>query len=388
MDKNLNKISNFLDSIKGLSSLGISDVIAGGITAVFWLYVATIMEAENYGEISYILAIGGIAATVSLIGSSNTLPVYVAKKIPIQSTIYFLSIIIAIISSVVSLLIFFSIEIPIFILGMVVSGLAMSEIIGKKLFNIYAKYIILQKILMVILAIGLYYVIGTEGIIIGLGLSMFIYSKIIFQGLKDIKIDFLLVKERITFIANSSFITFGGIISISTGKLIIVPLLGFALLGNYHLALQFIAAFFLFPQIIYRYTLPHDASGIPNTKLKIISVLATIGFTILIIFLSPMIIPVFFPKYFEVVGLVQILSLSLIPTMIGTLYSSKYLGKEKSKLVIYSLIFNIISQIIGMIYLGNVYGVNGIAIAYVISSIISILPFSFIEIRNKIHGKH
>ena len=135
MDKNLNKISNFLDSIKGLSSLGISDVIAGGITAVFWLYVATIMEAENYGEISYILAIGGIAATVSLIGSSNTLPVYVAKKIPIQSTIYFLSIIIAIISSVVSLLIFFSIEIPNFILGMVVSGLAMSEIIGKKLFS-------------------------------------------------------------------------------------------------------------------------------------------------------------------------------------------------------------------------------------------------------------
>lgn len=385
MRENLRKIVDFLSSIKGVFILGGSDIIAGGITAIFWLYVATLMEVQSYGEISYIIAIAGIASTVSLIGSTNTLPVYIAKNIPIQSTIYFISIIISIVASIISLVIFFSFEIPIFILGLIVSGLAMSEITGKKLYAVYAKYIITQKILMVILGIGLFYIIGPDGVILGLAMSCFIYSKIIFKVFQDVKIDFGLIRERIKFILSSYSIALAGITSISIGKLIIAPLLGFTILGNYHLALQFITAFFLFPQIIYKYTLPHDASGASNTKLKIISVLSTIGFTIIIIFTSPIIIPVFFPKYLEVVNVVQILSFSLIPTMIGTLFSSKYMGNEKTNWLIFSLILNIVSQIIGMLYLGKVYGVSGIAVAYVISSIISIIPFSFIEIRNKIY---
>ena len=86
MGKDPNKIIDLLNSIRGVSILGGSDIIAGGITAVFWLYVATLMEVEDYGEISYIIAIGSVATTVSLIGSTNTLPVYIAKNVPIQST--------------------------------------------------------------------------------------------------------------------------------------------------------------------------------------------------------------------------------------------------------------------------------------------------------------
>ena len=385
MGKDPNKIIDLLNSIRGVSILGGSDIIAGGITAVFWLYVATLMEVEDYGEISYIIAIGSVATTVSLIGSTNTLPVYIAKNVPIQSTIYFFSILIAIVSSIVSLLIFFSLELPIFILGLIVSGLAMSEIIGKKLYGVYAKYIITQKVLMVVLAIGLFHTIGPDGIILGIAISCFIYCKIIFKAFQDVKIDFNLIRERIKFILSSYSITLAGVASISIGKLIVAPLLGFVILGNYHLALQFISAFFLFPQIIYRYTLPHDASGVSNTKLKIISVLFTVGFTVIIIFTAPIVIPIFFPKYLEVVSIVQILSLSLIPTMIGTLYASKYMGNEKANLVVFSLVLNIVSQIIGMLYLGNIYGVRGIAIAYVISSVISIIPFSFIEIRDRIY---
>ena len=147
MGKDPSKIINFLNSIRGVSILGGSDIIAGGITAVFWLYVATLMEVEDYGEISYIIAIGSVATTVSLIGSTNTLPVYIAKNVPIQSTIYFFSIVIAIVSSIVSLLIFFSLELPIFILGLIVSGLAMSEIVGKKLYTVYYKIFVIKNVL-------------------------------------------------------------------------------------------------------------------------------------------------------------------------------------------------------------------------------------------------
>ena len=248
MGRNSNKIVDFLNSIKGVSVLGASDIVAGAITAIFWLYVATLMEVEDYGEISYIIAIASVATTVSLIGSTNTLPVYIAKNVPIQSTIYFISIIVAIISSIFSLVIFFSFELPIFILGLIISGLAMSEIIGMKLYVVYAKYIITQKVLMIILAIGLFYTIGPDGIILGISISCFIYCKIIFKAFQDVKIDFCLIRERIKFILSSYSIAFTGVVSISIGKLIVAPLLGFAMLGNYHLALQFISAFFLFPQ--------------------------------------------------------------------------------------------------------------------------------------------
>ena len=84
-----------MSKVSGLLSITTADILGAGITAVFWLYVATLMEVEDYGEISYIIAIGSVAATVSLIGSTNTLPVYIAKNVPIQSTIYFFSILIA-----------------------------------------------------------------------------------------------------------------------------------------------------------------------------------------------------------------------------------------------------------------------------------------------------
>jgi len=70
--------------------------------------------------------------------------------------------------------------------------------------------------------------------------------------------------------------------------------------------------------------------------------------------------------------------------MINTIYHSKYFGNEKSRIVLYSLTINIITQIIAMIYLGNLYGAKGIAMAFVIASVTMILPFVFIELQEKI----
>ena len=58
-------------------------------------------------------------------------------------------------------------------------------------------------------------------------------------------------------------------------KLIIAPLLGFALLGNYHLGIQFLMLLSILPSIVLQYTLPHDATGNTNPKLIKVCILDT-----------------------------------------------------------------------------------------------------------------
>ena len=65
MKKNLNP-KNIFQRFKGLFSIGIADIIGAGISSLFWIYMATIMEAESYGEVFYFFAIGNIAASFAL----------------------------------------------------------------------------------------------------------------------------------------------------------------------------------------------------------------------------------------------------------------------------------------------------------------------------------
>ena len=176
------KITN--SGIKGISTIGISDIIGNGISAGFWFYLASLMTAENYGQISYFNAIGGIATTISLIGSTNTLTVHTAKNLKTESTLYITSLIITAISAIVVAIIFYNTEIMAYIFGAVIFGLSSSEILGKKLYKSYSKYIIIQKLLMVGLAIGFYNLIGINGVILGLGLAFLPYSIRLYKGFK------------------------------------------------------------------------------------------------------------------------------------------------------------------------------------------------------------
>ena len=58
-----------------------------------------------------------------------------------------------------------------------------------------------------------------------------------------------------------------------TDKLIVGPLLGLSVLGNYHLGIQFLVIAALVPNIVMQYTLPSDSSGQSNVKLKKLSML-------------------------------------------------------------------------------------------------------------------
>jgi O-antigen/teichoic acid export membrane protein len=361
------KIKN-ISGLRGVGIIGISDITSSIIGAVFWLYLAALLGAESYGQLSYFLSIASIASTVSILGTDNVISVYIAKKVKLEATIFLIPIIAASIASIVLYLVFSDLGVSVYVLGAVIFGLATSEILAKGLFKSYSKYLLLTKILMVILSIGLYHIIGLEGILIGVGLAFFIYLVRIYKGFRETKIDFSLIKPRAGFLVNSYALQLVNSFNGSLDKIIIAPLLGFALLGNYSLGVQFLSILHILPGIVYKYILPQDAGGKPNKKLKQLTVISSIGIAILGIVLGPIVIPLFLPQYVEAIAIIQIMSVSVIPSTINLMYTSKLLGNEKTKFLLMGSGIYLITLISGIIILGLAYGINGMAVAIIIST--------------------
>lgn len=387
MKEVLSRIRSIFSGQRDLTSVGLVDITSSGIGALFWFYIAVILGAEQYGQISYFLAIAGIASNVSLLGSQNTLTVYTAKNVKIQSTVYFLTLIAGTVAAIVVFFIVQRTEVSLLVIGYMIFNLSVSEILGKKLFVTYAKYVLVNKILTVVLGIGLYYLIGFHGVILGIALASFPYFIRIYQGFRESKIDFTLLKPRFSFIITSYLTYLAEAFSGTLDKIIIAPLLGFVILGNYQLGIQFLAILHILPAIVYKYTLPHDATGNSNKKLKKIAILSSVGIAILGMTVAPVLIPMIFPKYNEATTVIQIISPSIIPSTITMMYMSKFLGNEKNKIILSGSTLYLISQITSVIILGQAFGASGAAIALDISVTLHMVFFiianKFVDIPQK-----
>ena len=152
-------------------------------------------------------------------------------------------------------------------------------------------------------------------------------------------------------------------------KLVVFPLYGFALLGNYQLGIQLLMVMTILPTTVYEYVLPQNASGKSHTKLKIFTVGIAVIMALLGMILSPMILPILFPNFEESTEIIQIMSIAIIPIAISLMYKSKFLGAEKTKIVLIGATIFIAVQILSIFAFGEEYGIKGVAGAFVIASI-------------------
>lgn len=360
-----NKIKNF-GGLRDLSIIGFAQIIGGVISAVFWFYLAAIVTQNEYGQISYLIAIAGIVSAISMLGGAGTITVYVAKKIKVQPAIFFITLIVA---SGLALIIGFilnEISVTIFVIGYVIFNLAIADLLGRKLYKSYARYFIIQKILLVGFSLGLYYVMGPSGVVLGFAFSFLPLSIRIYKNFREAKIDFTLLRSRLGFMFNNFSADLSRALSGHLDRIIIAPIFGFVLLGNYHLSLQFLSLLSLLPTIVIQYILPQESSGSPHLKLKKITILASIFLAILGILLLPVLLPIFFPKYQEAIHIVQIASVAIVPRTISIMYQSKFLASEKSRYVLIGTIILITVQIGFIFILSSIFGINGVAGALVL----------------------
>jgi O-antigen/teichoic acid export membrane protein len=376
-------LKNFKDKLigkKGLLSIGFADIVGSGISSLFWLYIASQLNPEIYGEVIYFISIAGLAQMVSLLGSSNALTVYTAKNVKIQSTLFLISIVAAVISLVIITIFYNRIDAGLLAVGFVLFSLVNSVMLGKKLFEKYAKVVLSQKILTLILGLGLYFVFDAYGIIYGLALSYIPHLIVFVKEFSRTKIDFALLKPRKGFIINNYVMSLTNGLGGTVDKLIIAPVLGLTLLGNYSLALQMFTMMMVFSAVVYKYLLPWDASGESNKKIRQIVIVLSIIITILGVTILPNVIDWLFPKYVDAIDAIQIMSLAVIPGTIAILYSSKFLGMEKSRFVLITKLVSLGVLIGGFLYFGPIYGAIGLA--WIIVAI-SVWESTFLLIMNR-----
>lgn len=364
------EIKKRITRIQDLISLGSSTIITQAILAIFWIYLASFLGDAKYGEVTYFISIANIASVIAFLGSGNVILIYTAKKETwLQGPIILVTVISGLITSLVLFLILQKIEISIFVIGFVVFGLATNELLGMKYYKKYAKYLISQRILNVILSLGLYFLIGINGIILGFALSFFPYIIRLVPILKKSKFEFSLLKPKIGFMSNSYLLDLTRTFSFYIDKLIIFPFFGFAVLGNYQLSIQFFTILSILPNIVFQYILPHDAGGQSTSKLKLITILISFVLAGISIFLIPYALPIIFPDFIQSITLIQIISIAIIPKTISMMYLSKFLASEKSKIIIFGSTIYIVTQILGITILGKIYSIEGVGWALVIASI-------------------
>ena len=371
--------------LRSITTIGSSNIIGTAITSVFWISIAGLIGADSYGELSYFLAIIGISSVIATVGGGYTMQVYTAKGVKIAPSLYFLGIIASTIAAIVLFVIFENFGVSISVIGIVAFNFILFEILGKKLYKKYFKIFVVHKILFVILAFALYSAFGPEGILIGYGVSMLLFSQIIYKSFKNNKVELSIVRERIKFLTHNYIADLSGGARNHIDKLIIAPLLGFAFLGNYFLGLQVLALMLIIPGIVFKYTLPEDSSGESTGKIKILTIIVSFFIMLLGIFVAPLVIPIVLPEYATAINLIPILSLVVIPRTIYVMITSSFLGQENSKYVEIGNIITFGVLVTSIFPLAELFEITGVAIAYVIafSSSTTYMIAKYLQLRNK-----
>lgn len=358
-----------LGKLKEISSIGGADIIGTGISSIFWFFIASKISPAEFGELNYLIGIAVTAAAFALISTQNVITVYSSKKIGTESTLYLFSLLLGIVVSIVTMMILYRIDVVFLIFGYIINTLAIGELLGTRSFLAYSKHTLIQKILTLIIGLAFFVIFGIDGIIYALAISYVSFIIVLYNRFRKTNINLNLLKNRIGFIVNNYIVAVLTKLDSNINRLIIVPIAGFAVLGNFSLAIQFVTVGLTFTMIVFKYTLPYDAQGIENKKLKIVTFLISIGIAFLGFIVAPAIIPIFFPEYLEVIDVIKIISFSIIPMTATKILTSKLLGQESTRLIIFSKIVSLITFIASAVILGQSYGIIGISLGYLLADV-------------------
>ena len=376
-NKNLSSVAS---AHKGLLLIGSSGIIGSAISAAFWLLVASLLSVEEYGEISFVIAIASLGICC-IVGSPQTLTVYSTKHPKIIPTLLLLTLIFAGIGSLIAFLIVQRFEIITLIFSFIVLEASLTLLLGKKLYSKYSKFLLTQKILQFVIGISLSFSLGLNGVLIGIALANFSLIPIFYKELRNYKIDFSLLKPKKEFIINNEVIYLISVFRRDIDKIIIVPILGFTVLGNFALTLQFFAIMMIISSISFEYLLPKDVGGEKNANLKKFLILVSVLIALSGFFFSPYFIENFFTKFNESIIPIQIASFCVIPSTISMILFSKILALEKSRFLIIANLVQLCAILIGTIYLGILYSIIGVTVAFILGNTIYAITLAIINYK-------
>ena len=356
----------FLKSNKGLVYIIIGNIVGAILTGGFWLLLASLQSVEEYGKTSYMISMASLASSFALLGLNTAITTFIPKG---HEKIHVAANQVVLISSIIAALIVAQRDwlLGFFVVGMSFWMMSIYEFLGRKSYKQYAIANIGARGCQLLLSIVLYYIIGIPGIIIGFTISFFLFSQRYILSMKYFNKDFSEISGKMKFALHSYSFNMSNALLMYFDKIIIPPIFGYAILGYYQLGFQFLMFLGMIPISFFQYLIPEESSGNKKTKLRIIGFGLSIGLAVLLYFLSPTIINIFFPHYQNSLDAIRVISIGIIPMMIAYIINSKFLSEGNTRGVVIGAIIYQILQITLMILLGRLIEVTGIALSVVIA---------------------
>jgi len=340
--------------------------VVTGLQAVFYFFFATLLEPENYGELSYLIALAGTFSIVSRIGLPYTVTVYQSKgKSIIANQANLLVVILSIIAAIILLPISFFAA----LLSFSISYFVMNQhnLLGLKKYKKYFFTGLLKSSMIILLPILFYFIFDIPGILIGMALSNLLGSYNFLKSLKltksfnELKTNYKVVLHNFGMDASSSFTRV-------IDKIIIVPLFGFAYTGIYQFNIQILFVLAVLPTALHSFLLSEEASGKSHKTINYIVISVSVLLVILSLFLSPTLVNNIFPKFSEGIESLQLLVISLIPLSLNAIIQAKLQAKESTKIG-YAAAIRIGLLLLFIMIFGQIYGLLGLGLAVLLSII-------------------
>jgi len=367
-------------SLRNISFVTIGNVVSTGLQAIFYLAIASILEPELFGEMSFIIAIAGTFSLFSRFGLSQSVTVFQAKKnVTLSNQINVLA---AITSGAASIVLLFINEyVAILCLGLSFFVMNQHNIWGLKKYKRGMFYAITKALLILAVSIPLFYVFEIPGILIGLAISNFIASFDFMKSLRKIQ-SFNLVKQNFNVIIHNFGVDVSTNLPRIVDKVLIAPLFGFFFVGIYQFNMQILFGLEILPIVLHTFLLSEESSGKVHKKIISLVVIGTVLLTIISIFLAPIVIESWFPKFSEGIFPLQILIISLIPLSFTAIFSAKLQAKESTKVGLTAIIR--IGSLLGLItLLGNLYGLLGLSLAVLLSICVNTVFLGILYYKEK-----
>jgi len=363
----------FKNKLKDLLSLGTINISSSIIFGIFWLYLASIMTKEEYGELGFFISIANVGAAVSLFGFRTMVVVYESKNENVFPASFIFVLISANITALVTFVLIQNVFVSILIIGMVIFQIILSGLNGKQRYADFSKHKIIRAILTVGVALVSFQIFGINGILLAYFLSTLFILKDLNFLIKNKRIEFSKLKTKIPFILHMFAMRLSKVFVRWGDKILIGSLLGFVALANYFIAVQYLLLLTAIPLTLSIYLTPQESQGQKNKKIKIFSIVISCIVAIISIIVIPYGIDAFLPKYEESIILMQILSLAIVPLTIISIQQSEFIGKENSRVVLIASVIQSGVYVGSIILLSQAFGIVGLPIGFVLATIVKVI---------------
>ncbi|QUC64515.1 oligosaccharide flippase family protein [Nitrosopumilus sp. K4] len=353
-------------SFKKFSFVVASRIVNSGSHALFYIIFVFFMTPEEYGNLSYIIALAGTFSIISRFGLPYSSAIFQSKNEEEKANqINFLAIITTSIAAII--LIPINLFAAILSLGTSLFLMNFFNLLGQRKYKEQFKLVCIQGILMIIIPLVLYIPLGISGVMLGL-IASNVLPSISYLRLIKISKNFSKIKNTSKVLFNNFGVDASTNLPKMIDKLLIVPILGFSTVGIYQFNLQVLLALEVIPTALHSFLLPEESQGKNRNKiaLGVFGLISSV--TIFIIILVPHAIPIILPEYSKGIQSMQIMILAIIPITMSHIINAKLQARE-STTVGYSAIVRIGSLLLFIGIFAPLFEQIGLAISVVLSSI-------------------